>query len=111
DAVALTDDNTRSEDAVAILNSMLEGVAKGPRAERAGVTVERDRAEAIDLAVRRAGADDVLVVAGKGHERGQYVLGEVLPFDDREVLAEAVRRLGVPDTGAQPAAEAPERGG
>ena len=112
DAVVLTDDNPRSEDPVAILNSMLEGVAKVPREERARITVEPDRAEAIDLAVRRAGPDDVLVVAGKGHERGQYVLGEVLPFDDREVLAEAVRRrLGVPDTGAQPAAEAPEHGG
>src|SRR5690606_24670541 len=99
DAVVLTDDNPRSEDPVAILNSMLEGVAKVPREERARITVEPDRAEAIDLAVRRAGPDDVLVVAGKGHERGQYVLGEVLPFDDREVLAEAVRRLGVPDTG------------
>ncbi|WP_017540434.1 UDP-N-acetylmuramoyl-L-alanyl-D-glutamate--2,6-diaminopimelate ligase [Nocardiopsis halophila] len=92
DAVVLTDDNPRSEDPVVILGSMLEGVARAPREERARITVEPDRAEAIALAVDRAGAGDVVVVAGKGHERGQKIGGEVLPFDDCEVLEEALRR-------------------
>jgi UDP-N-acetylmuramoyl-L-alanyl-D-glutamate--2,6-diaminopimelate ligase len=56
------------------------------------VIVEPDRAAAIGLAVAAAGKGDVLLVAGKGHERGQYVRGTVLPFDDREVTAEALRR-------------------
>lgn len=52
--------------------------------------IEPDRAAAIGLAIARAGRGDVIVVAGKGHEQGQYVSGEVIPFDDREVVAEAI---------------------
>ena len=51
--------------------------------------VEPDRAAAISLAVAGAGKGDVVLVAGKGHERGQYIGGTVIPFDDREVAAEA----------------------
>ena len=91
DAVILTDDNPRSEDPITIVTSMLEGVAKVPVEQRARITVEPDRRSAIELAVERAGAGDVVVVAGKGHERGQQVGERVLPFDDREVLRDALR--------------------
>ncbi|RCV54488.1 UDP-N-acetylmuramoyl-L-alanyl-D-glutamate--2,6-diaminopimelate ligase [Marinitenerispora sediminis] len=95
DAVILTDDNPRSEDSITIITSMLDGVAKVPAGERARVTVEPDRAAAIEMAVERAKPGDVVVVAGKGHERGQYVGDRVLPFDDREVLRDALRwRVG-----------------
>ncbi|WP_028647751.1 UDP-N-acetylmuramoyl-L-alanyl-D-glutamate--2,6-diaminopimelate ligase [Nocardiopsis sp. CNT312] len=90
DQVIITNDNPRSEDPVAIAAAVLEGVAKVPEEQRAHVTVELDRAEAIALAVDRAGAGDVIVVAGKGHETGQYAKGRVVPFDDREVLARAL---------------------
>ncbi|MFL1376918.1 UDP-N-acetylmuramoyl-L-alanyl-D-glutamate--2,6-diaminopimelate ligase [Nocardiopsis protaetiae] len=90
DQVVITNDNPRSEDPVVIATAMLEGVARVPEDERARVTVELDRADAIRLAVARARAGDVIVVAGKGHETGQYVKGEVLPFDDREVLRDAI---------------------
>ncbi|KOX07276.1 UDP-N-acetylmuramoyl-L-alanyl-D-glutamate--2,6-diaminopimelate ligase [Nocardiopsis sp. NRRL B-16309] len=90
DQLIVTNDNPRTEDPVAIAAAMLEGVAKVPEDQRARVTVEFDRAEAIGLAVDRAGPGDVVVVAGKGHETGQYVKGEVLPFDDREVLRQAI---------------------
>ncbi|MEU0489664.1 UDP-N-acetylmuramoyl-L-alanyl-D-glutamate--2,6-diaminopimelate ligase [Nocardiopsis sp. NPDC006139] len=90
DQVVITNDNPRSEDPVAIAAAMLEGVTRVPEDERARVTVELDRADAIRLAVARARAGDVIVVAGKGHETGQYVKGEVLPFDDREVLRAAI---------------------
>ncbi|MDE3720254.1 UDP-N-acetylmuramoyl-L-alanyl-D-glutamate--2,6-diaminopimelate ligase [Nocardiopsis sp. N85] len=90
DRFVITNDNPRSEDPVVIATAMLEGAAKVPEEERARITVEFDRAEAIRLAVSRAGAGDVIVVAGKGHETGQYVKGEVLPFDDREVLRSAI---------------------
>ncbi|GAB2510332.1 UDP-N-acetylmuramoyl-L-alanyl-D-glutamate--2,6-diaminopimelate ligase [Nocardiopsis aegyptia] len=90
DQLIVTNDNPRTEDPVAIAAAMLEGVVKVPEDQRARVTVELDRAEAIGLAVDRAGPGDVVVVAGKGHETGQYVRGEVLPFDDREVLREAI---------------------
>ncbi|MEY9212996.1 UDP-N-acetylmuramoyl-L-alanyl-D-glutamate--2,6-diaminopimelate ligase [Thermobifida halotolerans] len=95
DAVILTDDNPRSEDPVTIITSMLEGVAKVPVEQRARITVEPDRHTAIEMAVERAKPGDVVVVAGKGHERGQYVGDRVLPFDDRAVLRDALRwRVG-----------------
>jgi UDP-N-acetylmuramoyl-L-alanyl-D-glutamate--2,6-diaminopimelate ligase len=92
DLAVFTSDNPRSEDPLAILAAMLEGALDVPEPRRAHVVVEPDRAAAIDLAVTAAGKGDVLLVAGKGHERGQYVRGTVLPFDDREVTAEALRR-------------------
>lgn len=90
DHLIITNDNPRTEDPVAIATAMLEGVAKVPEDRRARVTVEFDRAEAIGLGVARTGPGDVVVIAGKGHETGQYVKGEVLPFDDREVLRGAI---------------------
>jgi UDP-N-acetylmuramoyl-L-alanyl-D-glutamate--2,6-diaminopimelate ligase len=92
DVAIFTSDNPRSEDPLAILAAMLDGAIKVPGQRRAHVTVEPDRAAAIGLAVAAAGKGDVVVIAGKGHERGQYVQGAVLPFDDREVTAEALRR-------------------
>ncbi|GAB3717460.1 UDP-N-acetylmuramoyl-L-alanyl-D-glutamate--2,6-diaminopimelate ligase [Nocardiopsis nanhaiensis] len=90
DQLIITNDNPRTEDPVAIATAMLEGVSKVPEDQRARVTVEFDRAEAIGLGVHRTGPGDVVVVAGKGHETGQYVKGEVLPFDDREILRAAI---------------------
>jgi UDP-N-acetylmuramoyl-L-alanyl-D-glutamate--2,6-diaminopimelate ligase len=95
DMAILTSDNPRSEDPLAILAEMLEGVLTIAEPDRARIIVEPDRAAAIALAVAMADKGDVLVIAGKGHERGQYVGRTVLPFDDREVAAEALtRRLG-----------------
>jgi UDP-N-acetylmuramoyl-L-alanyl-D-glutamate--2,6-diaminopimelate ligase len=92
DVAIFTSDNPRSEDPLAILAAMLDGAVTVPERRRAHVIVEPDRAAAIGLAIATAGKGDVVLVAGKGHERGQYVLGTVLPFDDREVTAEALRR-------------------
>jgi UDP-N-acetylmuramoyl-L-alanyl-D-glutamate--2,6-diaminopimelate ligase len=93
DVAILTSDNPRSEDPLAILAAMLDGVLTVPQTERARVIAEPDRAAAIAQAVALASPGDVLVVAGKGHETGQYVAGSVLPFDDRQVTAEALERL------------------
>jgi UDP-N-acetylmuramoyl-L-alanyl-D-glutamate--2,6-diaminopimelate ligase len=71
---------------------MLAGVLTVPEQRRARVIIEPDRAAAIGLAVAMAGKEDVIVVAGKGHERGQYVGSLVIPFDDREVAAAAITR-------------------
>ncbi|WP_214108230.1 UDP-N-acetylmuramoyl-L-alanyl-D-glutamate--2,6-diaminopimelate ligase [Acrocarpospora catenulata] len=92
DVAILTSDNPRTEDPLAILAAMLDGALEVPHAERARVIVEPDRAGAIDLAISRAAPGDVVIVAGKGHEQGQYVAGEVIPFDDRQVVAAAIRR-------------------
>ncbi|KAA1378827.1 UDP-N-acetylmuramoyl-L-alanyl-D-glutamate--2,6-diaminopimelate ligase [Aeromicrobium fastidiosum] len=86
DVVIVTDDNPRSERPGAIRAAVIEGAAAGP-----GVVVEiGDRREAIAHAVAMAHLGDTVVVAGKGHERGQDVDGVVHPFDDREVLVELI---------------------
>jgi UDP-N-acetylmuramoyl-L-alanyl-D-glutamate--2,6-diaminopimelate ligase len=92
DVAILTSDNPRSEDPLAILAAMLDGVLSVPPVTRARVIIEPDRAAAIAQAVALAVPGDVIVVAGKGHETGQYVAGAVLPFDDRAVTASALER-------------------
>jgi UDP-N-acetylmuramoyl-L-alanyl-D-glutamate--2,6-diaminopimelate ligase len=92
DVAILTSDNPRSEDPLAILAAMLDGVLSVPQADRARILVEPDRAAAIEAAVNLAAPGDVIVVAGKGHETGQYVAGTVLPFDDRQVTAVELER-------------------
>ncbi|MDE2563592.1 MAG: UDP-N-acetylmuramoyl-L-alanyl-D-glutamate--2,6-diaminopimelate ligase [Sphingomonadales bacterium] len=84
DLVIVTDDNPRGEDAAAIRKAVLGGCP--------GATEIGDRREAISAAVAAAGRDDIVLVAGKGHEQGQVVgRGEamrILPFDDVEVARE-----------------------
>jgi UDP-N-acetylmuramoyl-L-alanyl-D-glutamate--2,6-diaminopimelate ligase len=92
DTAVFTSDNPRSEDPLAILAEMLAGTLGIPERERAHVIIEPDRAAAIGLAIGSAAKGDVILIAGKGHERGQYVAGAVIPFDDREVAAEALTR-------------------
>lgn len=92
DVAILTSDNPRTEDPLAILAAMLEGALTVPQGERAHVIVEPDRAAAIALAISGAAPGDVVVVAGKGHEQGQYAGGAVIPFDDRQVAGDAVSR-------------------
>jgi UDP-N-acetylmuramoyl-L-alanyl-D-glutamate--2,6-diaminopimelate ligase len=91
DVAIFTSDNPRSEDPLEILAEMLAGALSVPAGERAHIVIEPDRAAAIGLAIDRAAKGDVILIAGKGHERGQYVAGQVIPFDDREVAAEALR--------------------
>ena len=88
DVLIVTDDNPRSEDPAAIRAAVLAG-ADGPgTAEEIG-----DRAEAIRTAITRAEPGDVVLIAGKGHETGQDLAGEVLPFDDREQARAALAAL------------------
>jgi UDP-N-acetylmuramoyl-L-alanyl-D-glutamate--2,6-diaminopimelate ligase len=85
DEAIITDDNPRSEDPAAIRQEML---AEAPGAQEIG-----DRGAAIAHAVAAMGPGDVLVIAGKGHESGQIVGGQVLPFDDRDVARTAISKL------------------
>ncbi|MGH9064740.1 MAG: UDP-N-acetylmuramoyl-L-alanyl-D-glutamate--2,6-diaminopimelate ligase, partial [Acidimicrobiales bacterium] len=87
DLAVLTSDNPRSEDPLDIISEVAAGVRR-----RQALVVEPDRAAAIALAVDRAGPGDVVVVAGKGHERGQETRAGTRYFDDREVAAEAIDR-------------------
>ncbi len=92
DVAIVTSDNPRSEDPAAIIDEVLAGIPGGAEAE--GVVVDPDRRAAIRLAVERAGADDVVVIAGKGHEQGQeFEGGRKIPFDDRDVARDELRKL------------------
>jgi UDP-N-acetylmuramoyl-L-alanyl-D-glutamate--2,6-diaminopimelate ligase len=87
DIAFVTSDNPRTEDPAEIA------------AEVAGsleLDVELDRRRAIERALEAAREGDVVVIAGKGHEQGQEVEGRKLPFDDREVARETLRRLRAP---------------
>jgi len=85
DIAIFTSDNPRSEDPQVILEEMTSGLKiSAPSA------IVKDRAEAIQLAINLAQPGDVVIVLGKGHERGQEIQGITHPFDDRLVLAQAI---------------------
>ncbi len=96
DVLVITDDNPRSEDPAAIRAAVRAGAEEVPAGARAELLEVGDRRAALAAAVALARPGDTLLVAGKGHETGQEVGGEVLPFDDREVLREvlAAREVG-----------------
>ena len=85
DVVIVTSDNPRGEEPLAIIQDILQGAGTD-------VEIDPDRRAAIGRAIDLADAGDVVVIAGKGHEQGQEVAGEKLPFDDREVARELLRR-------------------
>jgi len=85
DAVVVTDDNPRGEDGDAIVAGILAGFAR-PEA----VAVQRDRRAAIARAIGEAGPDDIVLVAGKGHEPYQEIAGVRHPFDDTAVARAAL---------------------
>ena len=85
DIAIFTSDNPRSENPQTILEQMTSGLKiSEPSA------IVQDRSKAIELAVNLAQPGDVVIVLGKGHERGQEIAGVVHPFDDRLVLAHAI---------------------
>jgi UDP-N-acetylmuramoyl-L-alanyl-D-glutamate--2,6-diaminopimelate ligase len=90
DFVVLTSDNPRSEDPLAIINDALVGL------QRTGVkyTVELDRRKAIGVAIGEARPGDIVLLAGKGHEKVQVTRQGSTPFDDLEVAREALRAAG-----------------
>jgi UDP-N-acetylmuramoyl-L-alanyl-D-glutamate--2,6-diaminopimelate ligase len=90
DQVVLTDDNPRSEDGDAILDDILAGC------RREDIVRIRDRREAIAWTLERAGTNDVVLIAGKGHETTQEIQGQKYPFSDREVVRAALAERGAP---------------
>ncbi len=87
DVAIVTSDNPRSEDPQAIIDEIVAGVTTD-------VEVEPDRAAAIERAISVADDGDVVLIAGKGHEQGQEFADRTIPFDDREVARDVLRRLG-----------------
>ncbi len=89
DTAIVTSDNPRTEDPVGIVDDIIRGMKKGE------YIVEPDRKRAIEEAVRIAGPDDVVLIAGKGHEEYQEIAGVRYPFSDREVLREGIMGLTI----------------
>jgi UDP-N-acetylmuramoyl-L-alanyl-D-glutamate--2,6-diaminopimelate ligase len=89
DLVIVTDDNPRDEEPASIRAAILAGAGNGG-AEGAEVLEIGDRRAAIRHAVAWACDGDVVVIAGKGHEKGQTAAGQTRPFDDRAELAAAL---------------------
>jgi UDP-N-acetylmuramoyl-L-alanyl-D-glutamate--2,6-diaminopimelate ligase len=91
DLAVVTSDNPRSEEPAAIIEEILAGIPEDPHAE---VVVEQDRRAAIGRALAGAEQGDTVVIAGKGHEQGQeFEDGRKVPFDDRDVARDELRRL------------------
>ncbi len=89
DFVVLTSDNPRSEDPEAIMADALPGLlATGTK-----FVAEPDRARAIRLAIEAAHPGDIVLIAGKGHEKEQVLRDQTIPFDDGAVAAAAIREL------------------
>jgi UDP-N-acetylmuramoyl-L-alanyl-D-glutamate--2,6-diaminopimelate ligase len=90
DFVMLTSDNPRSEDPLAIINDAMVGL------QRSGTKykMEPDRKTAIALAIGKAGPGDIVLIAGKGHEKVQITREGSLPFDDVEVARKVLREAG-----------------
>ena len=90
DFVILTSDNPRSEDPLAIINDALVGL------QRSGTKykTEPDRKAAIAMAIREARPGDIVLLAGKGHEKVQISREGTIPFDDVEVAQQALRDAG-----------------
>ena len=99
DLAVLTSDNPRNENPNEILNEIEIGLERlqhtdGENLDSLGgrYTRNSNRCEAIDLAIRIAGTNDTVVIAGKGHETYQIVESNILPFDDREEARKALKR-------------------
>jgi UDP-N-acetylmuramoyl-L-alanyl-D-glutamate--2,6-diaminopimelate ligase len=88
--VVLTSDNPRSEDPLAIMNDALPGLQR----THTPYALEPDRRKAIAKGLSDAQAEDIVLIAGKGHERTQTTREGVVPFDDFEVAREELRKLG-----------------
>jgi UDP-N-acetylmuramoyl-L-alanyl-D-glutamate--2,6-diaminopimelate ligase len=89
DLVVLTSDNPRSEEPMAIIDEALVGV----RETQTECIVEPDRAAAIGIAIRAARKGDIVLLAGKGHEKVQIVGERMIPFDDATVAEDVLKEM------------------
>jgi UDP-N-acetylmuramoyl-L-alanyl-D-glutamate--2,6-diaminopimelate ligase len=89
DVTVITSDNPRSEVPEAIIADIVAGAERGGGDFRTIV----DRREAIGYALAEAREGDVVLIAGKGHEQGQYFADHTIPFDDRDVTKELLEEL------------------
>jgi UDP-N-acetylmuramoyl-L-alanyl-D-glutamate--2,6-diaminopimelate ligase len=90
DFVVVTSDNPRTEKPEAIIEEIIAGF-ENPNSPR--ITVEQDRKKAIELAIKSAGKDDIVLIAGKGHETYQIIGTKKFDFSDKTVAAECLKKF------------------
>ena len=103
DLVVVTSDNPRSEPPDGVIADILAGM------ERPDPVVEPDRRRGIAVALTTATPEDLVVVAGRGHETSQEFAGRFVPFDDRKVIVEEWERLRSSIVGTERPTEGPTR--
>ena len=89
DHVFFTSDNPRNEDPLSIIYDLLSGTSS------VNYTVIVDRAKAIEAAIKKAKPEDFVVILGKGHEKTQNINGHIVPFNDKIVVEEVIRKRGI----------------
>lgn len=89
DFIFLTDDNPRGESSSAILNAIVQGIHMKP------YRMEPNRKKAIENAINSCEKGDILVIAGKGHEEGQMIAGQIIPFSDEKVIKEFLAKKDI----------------
>ena len=110
DFVVLTSDNPRSEDPLAIINDAVVGLQRSGLQKSGGkYTTEPDRRKAIALAIAQATPGDIVLLAGKGHEKTQTTKTGSIPFDDVDVARDVLSSLGYECDRAAPASPARSR--
>ena len=87
DFSVVTSDNPRGESPMSIIDEIVSGMSAGSH------TVEEDRKEAIKIALMKSEPEDVIVVAGKGHETTQEIAGKFFDFDDKEISKSLIFEL------------------
>jgi UDP-N-acetylmuramoyl-L-alanyl-D-glutamate--2,6-diaminopimelate ligase len=88
DKVVLTDDNPRNENPDQIINEIVSGIRNTD-----DIHIERDRARAIGYAIGQASSDDIVLIAGKGHEEYQLVKDRRIPFSDRKLVSQLLQEV------------------
>ena len=92
DVVVITSDNPRGEDPARIIEEIRRGLPPASERDAASVFTVVDRKEAIQFAIKQAGPGDLVLLAGKGHEKSQTIGGRELPFDEAAIAREALGR-------------------
>ena len=82
DTVVVTSDNPRFENPAEIMNDILSGMKKSKK----NIYIHENRKKAVEYALRRAEKNDIIFLAGKGHETSQQIGDEKIPFDEREIV-------------------------
>ena len=90
DVVYVTSDNPRTENPTDIINDILTGFMNR---DLQAITIQPDRAKAIELAIKNASKDDIVLIAGKGHETYQIIGKTKIHFSDKEIAAECLNKL------------------